>query len=68
MKSTIPIKKKLTIMKEISSPLIKQVQYYNNNLQARISIEGWDRNITIIQKNINKRNKKSSKQKLGESS
>lgn len=31
MQSTIPIKRKITLMKEIS-PLIKQVQFYNKNL------------------------------------
>lgn len=44
MQKTIPVKRKQTIMKEISIPLIKQIQYYNKNLQIRTNIEGWDRN------------------------
>lgn len=35
-------------MKEITSPLLKQIQHYNKNLQIRANIEGWDRNKYLL--------------------
>lgn len=48
MEKTIPIKRKQTIMKELTSRLIKQVQHHNKILQNRELIKGWERNKFLV--------------------
>lgn len=45
---TTPIKISYKLLREVTNPLIRQVQYQYRNLKAQININGWNRNKYIL--------------------